>query len=219
MSHEGSPLLAAAAEHDLTPGQIRGVGRELRKSAEGHDITFWNEPFVYRLRKRAGVLIALLVFQSCSSAILASFEALLKKHSVIVFFLTMLVGAGGNAGNQAAVLVIRGLATGEITARSYGRYLLGECQMAVAIAAPMVVAGYCRVKSGGGHSERDAIAIAASLMTIVVSSVILGSLLPLGLHALRVDPAHAGATIQVIMDLAGVAITCTVCSIMLRDID
>ena len=52
-----------------------------------------------------------------SSFILASFEKLLQRHSVIVFFLTMLVGAGGNAGNQAAVLVIRGLATGEISAR------------------------------------------------------------------------------------------------------
>ena len=41
--------------------------------------------------------------------------------------------------------------------------------------------------------------------------VVIGSLLPLALHRLRLDPAHAGATIQVIMDLAGVCITCTVC--------
>ena len=65
-----------------------------------------------RLRKRAGVLIGLLIFQSCSSFILASYEQLLRKHTVVVFFMTMLVGAGGNAGNQAAVLVIRGIATG-----------------------------------------------------------------------------------------------------------
>ena len=95
------------------------MGRDLRRSAE--DDLVWHEPFVTRLRKRAGVLVGLLVFQSCSSFILASFEKLLQKHSVVVFFLTMLVGAGGNAGNQAAVLVIRGLATGDITAKSYAR--------------------------------------------------------------------------------------------------
>ena len=106
----------------------------------------FNDPFVYRWRKRTAVLIALLVFQSCSSFILAHFEQLLQKHSVVVFFLTMLVGAGGNAGNQAAVLVIRGLATGEITARSYTRYVLGEMWMAIAISVPMVVAGYLRVR-------------------------------------------------------------------------
>ena len=49
--------------------------------------------------------------------------------------------------------------------------------------------------------------------------VVIGSLLPLALHRLRLDPAHAGATIQVIMDLAGVCITCTVCFYMLRDGD
>ena len=88
----------------------------------------------------------------------------------------MLVGAARNAGNQAAVLVIRGLATGEITARSYGRYLLGECQMASSAdeSRPMVVAGYCRVKSGFGRCRPGRDRHRASLMTIVVSSVILG---------------------------------------------
>jgi len=44
-----------------------------------------------------------LILQSMSSFILARNEALLQKHLVIVRFLTMLVGAGGNAGNQASV--------------------------------------------------------------------------------------------------------------------
>ena len=54
-----------------------------------------NATFIQQLRKRAGVLVGLLVFQSCSSFILSSYERLLQKHSVVVFFLTMLVGAGG----------------------------------------------------------------------------------------------------------------------------
>ena len=41
--------------------------------------------------------------QSLSGFILAKNEALLENHPVIIFFLTMLVGAGGNAGNQASV--------------------------------------------------------------------------------------------------------------------
>jgi hypothetical protein len=52
---------------------------------------------------RAGWLVGLLMMQSMSSFILARNEALLQKHLVIVRFLTMLVGAGGNAGNQASV--------------------------------------------------------------------------------------------------------------------
>ena len=145
-----------------------------------------------------------------------SFVQLLQRHSVIVFFLTMLVGAGGNAGNQAAVLVIRGLATGEITARSAAAYVCSEAKMALSISVLMVCAGYARVIFFG-YSQVDALAICCSLLAIVFSSVIIGCTLPLLLHRLNLDPAHAGATIQVIMDLAGVCITCIVCSRMLKE--
>ena len=84
----------------------------------------------------------------------------------------------------------------------------------------MVLAGYVRViyfhsSTDAAVYRRDALAISVSLLMIVVSSIVIGCLLPLLLHRLRVDPAHAGATIQVIMDLAGVCITCVVCSRML----
>lgn len=54
-------------------------------------------------------LVGLLVLQSTSSFILESYEDLLRQHLVVTVFLTMLVGAGGNAGNQSAIKVIRGL--------------------------------------------------------------------------------------------------------------
>ena len=66
------------------------------------------------LQSRATWLIGLLIAQSCSSFILADNEDLLATHPTILLFLTMLVGAGGNAGNQASVRLIRGLATGEV---------------------------------------------------------------------------------------------------------
>ena len=153
--------------------------------------------FCDRLRARAMLLCGLLLFQSCSSFILSSFEALLQKHSVIVFFLTMLVGAGGNAGNQAAVLVIRGLATGEISSRSQVAYLWSEAKMALGISTIMVGAGFVRVLAFK-YTLTDAMAIATALFAIVLSSVVIGASLPMLLHRLGVDPSHAGATIQVL---------------------
>jgi hypothetical protein len=61
------------------------------------------ETFFQSVQDRAGWLVGLLLLQSMSSFILARNEALLEEHVVIVRFLTMLVGAGGNAGNQASV--------------------------------------------------------------------------------------------------------------------
>lgn len=60
-------------------------------------------PFRRMVYDRASWLVGLLVLQSMSSFIIKRNGELLKKHSAIVQFLTMLVGAGGNAGNQASV--------------------------------------------------------------------------------------------------------------------
>ena len=60
-------------------------------------------------RHRRRWLLGLLVLQSSSSFILDRYEALIREHLFITLFLTMLVGAGGNAGNQSAIKVIRGL--------------------------------------------------------------------------------------------------------------
>lgn len=54
-------------------------------------------------------LLGLLMLQSMSSFVLDSYQQLLRDHLVVTLFLTMLVGAGGNAGNQSAIKVIRGL--------------------------------------------------------------------------------------------------------------
>ena len=59
--------------------------------------------FADALKDRAYWLVGLLTLQSLSGFILARNEMLLQSHPVIIYFLTMLVGAGGNAGNQASV--------------------------------------------------------------------------------------------------------------------
>ena len=56
---------------------------------------------------RFSVLGTLMVFQSLSSFILSSYQEFIEKNIYITLYLTMLVGAGGNAGNQSTVMVIR----------------------------------------------------------------------------------------------------------------
>ena len=164
------------------------------------------------LGTRASWLLGLLVCQSLSSFILADNEALLVNHPTVIFFMTMLVGAGGNAGNQAAVRIIRGLATGEVDPSPTDRtrqIFSDEVARAGALALILVVAGFVRVVAFQASIE-DAAAISAALFIIVSTSVVLGTLLPLLLQAARIDAAHASTTIQVVMDVLGVLITCTV---------
>lgn len=81
-------------------------------------------PFKDQIKERAGWLIGLLFLQSCSSFIIQYNEQFLQNNMVLVQFLTMLVGAGGNAGNQAAVRVIRSLAVGTLNRRTMRFFLM-----------------------------------------------------------------------------------------------
>ena len=68
-------------------------------------------------------LVGLMLMQSTSSWILAKYTTLLEEHMIIISFLTMLVGAGGNAGAQAAVASVRGIALGRPEYGSVSRVL------------------------------------------------------------------------------------------------
>lgn len=173
---------------------------------------FWR-----RLVDRATWLVGLLVFQSVSSYILSYNEKILQRHPCVVFFLTMLVGAGGNAGNQATVRAIRNLATGSLSRKDMPSFVGGECLLGVALSCILGVFGYLRVYwlSNSSISPSECSVIVLALMTIVSISVLVGSVLPLLFYLLGIDPANASTTIQVVMDISGVLITCAVASSLL----
>jgi cation transporter-like permease len=168
-----------------------------------------NKPMTFyaAVKDRSTWLVGLLIFQSCSSFILARNEALLQQHPVIVYFLTMLVGAGGNAGNQASVRVIRGLATGSLNTYNRSKFLWRELRMAITLTAILSIAGCLRAVLLTHTNPRETLAITASLALIVFTSICLGALLPLLLQRMNIDPAHSSTTIQVIMDILGVVLT------------
>ena len=176
-------------------------------------------------------LLGLLVLQSSSSAVLERYGDLVKDHIEITLFLTMLVGAGGNAGNQSAISVIRGLATGTITPtfQCALETMWRQTRVGLALASVLSVGGFARVlasRAAFTDASTDglvaagtldpalvaAIGIATSLFAIVTASTLTGSALPFALAAAGQDPANAGTAIQVCMDVAGVVITCVVCS-------
>lgn len=157
------------------------------------------ESFISAVTERGSWLIFLLIFQSFSSFILVANESLLASHPDIIFFLTMLVGAGGNAGNQAAVRVIRGLATGNITARTRYKFLRSEILMALALCSSVGFVGFLRAVLSFRTSTMETVAITVALVAIIFISVVLGSMLPFALQYFKFDPAHSSTSIQVII--------------------
>lgn len=162
--------------------------------------------------QRGRWLVGLLVLQSVSSIVLAHYGSMLNQYTIIAVFLTMLIGTGGNAGSQSATLVIRGLTTKEITRRNARKVLLRELIVGAFIASILTTIAFVRVYFSC-HDLLSSIAIVTSLFFIVITSMLLGSVIPMILERFDIDPAHSAAPfLSTLMDILGVIIYCFVCS-------
>jgi len=97
-------------------------------------------PILYLYKKRVFWLV-ILVFGSLLSGFgIAHFEDIIATNIVLVFFLPLLVGSGGNAGSQSATLMVRALATGDVDLKDWV-YLIGrEMLVGLCLGATMAVA-------------------------------------------------------------------------------
>ena len=162
-------------------------------------------------------LLALLILQSSSSFVLDRYRDLIQDHIVITLFLTMLVGAGGNAGNQTSIKIIKGIATGQMDKGSFGVVLREQILVGCLLGTGLAGVGYLRVYLSAANGE-GAFAISLSLFLIVLCSTALGTVLPFALLVFGGDEANAGTTIQVLMDILGVTITCVCCSLVFNQL-
>lgn len=157
-------------------------------------------------------LVGLLLLQSISSFILAGYKDTVDKYFIISMFLTMLIGTGGNAGNQSSALVVRGLATGEMNRQNGLSVLLREFSISIFIAFSLVIVGFFRVYILGG-SLISAFVVSLALFFIILTSMFLGTLIPLLFERFNIDPAHSAAPfLATLMDILGVLIYCFVAS-------
>ena len=89
-----------------------------------------------------------------------------------------------------------------------------QLEVALLLGGGLAAAGFVRVYVTNG-SLLNASAISLSLLAIVTASVLLGTGLPFALARMGLDPANAGTSIQVVMDILGVGITCVTCQAVL----
>lgn len=156
---------------------------------------------LYRYRV---VWLVLLVFANIfTGAGLAYFEDLITTHVALVFFLPLLIASGGNAGSQAATLMVRALATGDVELRDWasmlGRELLVAGLLGLTLALAVSAIGLAR----GGPAI--ALVVALTMQIVVVVGSLIGMSLPFLLSRFNADPASASSPlITTIADVAGV---------------
>ena len=83
------------------------------------DFSYTQTPFLNMVRKRAGWLIVLFVSEMLTASAMSYFDDELAKAVVLALFVPLIISSGGNSGSQAASLIIRALALGEIKLRNW----------------------------------------------------------------------------------------------------
>jgi magnesium transporter len=164
--------------------------------------------------RRISWLVLLVFVNIFSGAGIAHFEALIESVVALVFFLPLLIDSGGNAGSQAATLVIRSMALGEVRVQDYLKILFRELSVSFALGLTMAVAVFLLAWWRSGTDI--AVVVAISMVAIVVISSLIGMSLPFIFTKLKMDPATASAPLVTsLADIAGVLIYLTIAQTLL----
>ena len=152
-----------------------------------------------------------------NSLILTGFEAQIAAVTALAIFIPLIGGTGGNVGVQASAIVVQGLANGRLELQNAGRQIAHEFLVAIlnAVVISGVVLGYVLVTQP--HKYAISFAVAASLFCVVIFATVFGTLVPLTLEKLKINPALAtGPFIQITNDVVGLIIYVALSTWMLR---
>lgn len=142
-----------------------------------------------------------------NSLILGGFEAQLAAVTALAFFIPLIGGTGGNVGVQASAIVVQGLANGRLELNEFWKQIWRAVRIALlnALVISLVVFLYILFTEPGDMALTMAVSV--SLFAVVIFATVFGTLVPLTLEKLKVNPALAtGPFIQITNDVVGLLI-------------
>lgn len=171
-------------------------------------------PIAQMVKKRAPWLAILLLGQSITAIVMGVFEYEIAQMAAIAIFIPLIISSGGNSGAQAATLVVRAMALGEITLVDWWHIMKREIMSGLALGLILGTIGFSQVGllAGFSHTVHDnwlilGIIVGLSLFIIVIWGTITGSMLPFILKRLKVDPATSSVPlVATVVDVTGLLI-------------
>ena len=142
-----------------------------------------------------------------ASLILAGFQEQIAAVTALALFIPIIGGTGGNVGVQASAIVVQGLANGSLEIKEFGKQIGKEMLIgltnAVIIATVILIYNLIMMP----HDLAVTLSVAISLFVVVMFATLLGTLVPLTLEKLHINPALAtGPFIQISNDIVGLVI-------------
>jgi magnesium transporter len=182
-------------------------------------------PFWALVRRRAGWLLILFLSEMLTATAMGRFEQEIARAVVLALFVPLIISSGGNSGSQAASLIIRALAVGDLRLSDWWRVMRREVLSGVVLGSVLGFVGFLRISTWsyfspglyGPHWPLVGLTIWASLIGVVLWGTLAGSMLPILLKKAGMDPAVSSAPfVATLVDVTGIVIYFQVAAQILR---
>lgn len=171
------------------------------------DVPYFQTSFKDFIRKRGVWLILLFLGEFFTQTALRHYDPVFEAIKGASYYVPLLISAGGNSGSQSSTLIIRGLAVGEIKTSDWWRILFREAAMGLVLGGILGVIGFFRVLMYPEQHTDFALTVALTLVGIVMTGCTVGSLLPILLKRIGIDPATSSTPfIASLVDVLGIII-------------
>lgn len=181
-------------------------------------------PLPTLVQKRAKWLVVLFFGEMLTATAMGAFEDDIVRAVVLALFVPLIISSGGNSGSQAATLVIRALAVGELTLADWWRVGRRELLSGLSLGGILGAIGAIRIVAAeqifhvyGEATLPVALTVGMALVGVVLLGTICGSMLPFIMQRLGADPATSSAPfVATLVDVAGLLLYFSVATVVLR---
>lgn len=194
---------------------------------ESLDLPYVKTGFVTMIQKRAGWLIVLFLSELLTATAMQHFQLELEKAVVLILFLPLITSSGGNSGSQAATLIIRAMALKELSPRDWWYVMRREIFSGLTLGVILGIIGFTRIAIWQELKWNDygtqypwwlvGLTVSVSLVGIVLWGTLSGSMIPIILKRLKLDPAASSAPfVATLVDVTGLIIYFTAAAMILH---
>ena len=197
-------VIQEEAEEDIA--RYAGIGEE-----EILDESTW--PII---KARVPWLIVAFFGEIVSALVMQLHQATLDQIFAAAFFVPLVMAMGGSTGQQSSIIVVRGLATGEIEMRDTRRRLIREIKASILNGLIIAIMIFTIVVIWFG-TWQFALILSVTLIIVILNASIFGALIPFVFKKFNIDPANAtGPFVATFNDVVGLLIYFSLMTVMLK---
>lgn len=204
--NENNQLVGQITIDDIIDVVDEEASEDLSIFAGANDEEIQEESFLKVSWFRLPWLLVAFVGQIVAALVIEQFETTLAEIIALTFFMPVIMAMGGNGGIQSSIIVIRGLATGEISLKSTWRRFFRELRVSLFIGFVFAILMTTVVTIWMDNLKMGAV-IGIALNLVILQATLFGGLIPFILKRVDIDPAMAsGPFITTFNDILGLLI-------------